>query len=838
MTIIEIYGNDCRNEVTSPRGSGNLNRNNDRTRYILPLLLLLFSIIPFKGFASIIHNCHYNSSSLLVEKEQDWDVIQIKGLGLIEETNKPALPVDYIHLLLPLGMTAESIRVRINSMEHIPGEYRIKPSSLSLDNPMGYQNSPFYQSDKPYPGIRAKIAGTGNFRGNKIAKIAVYPLSYFSKSGRIELFTDLEIELFYKPAKKMQTKQIYQTPHSEQILKKALNSIVNNDYDIPAYSYHPQITSIGRNDPSYLIITADSLRGAFQTFVNWLTRKGIKTITVSIDSILSVYSYDPISNIHDSAGALRGFLLDEYTNGMQWVLLGGDESIIPVRYGTSGNNDSTVDGQMPSDLYYSDLDGNWNVDGDNYYGESSQDSVDIYPELFVGRLLCSNSEEINNWIEKLFSYETNPGNGDFGYLTKVFWTGADEVRNAPKNIIELGSFPLYFTQDTSMLEDSYDGYTGGYDPRGSAVISKMDEHFGWFNHYGHGAPDQLTVSALHYNEAGPDRDFLVSLDSCEEYFYSPVNCRVEPGNGLDSLHNKDYYGIMYLSSCYQGAYDYEHFALFDNYCGPSIAKAFTLLPERGGMAFLGFTRSSTYISPQTLHLRFTEVLFQDSITSIGTAEAISKTLMPTHYIHLSHTLFGDPQMPIWTDIPKIMNVSFDDSIPPDSIDFQITITASGNPLKGTYVCGWKGDEVYATGFSDDYGELILSIKPETEGIMFLTATKDNFIPCLDTVYVSFDASVSEKEQSAVPLCRTSSSLCHKKVLFEFYLPDNERVQLDIFDLTGRRITRLLNKSLKNGTHRVVWNGSNSKEKHSPSGIYFFRFQYRNQTIQGKFLFLR
>ncbi|MCK4420822.1 hypothetical protein KAW48_03410, partial [candidate division WOR-3 bacterium] len=64
------------------------------------------------------------------------------------------------------------------------------------------------------------------------------------------------------------------------------------------------------------------------------------------------------------------------------------------------------------------------------------------------------------------------------------------------------------------------------------------------------------------------------------------------------------------------------------------------------------------------------------------------------------------------------------------------------------------------------------------------------------------------------------------------------VQLDIFDLTGRRITRLLNKSLKNGTHRVVWNGSNSKEKHSPNGIYFFRFQYRNHSIQGKFLFLR
>jgi hypothetical protein len=33
-------------------------------------------------------------------------------------------------------------------------------------------------------------------------------------------------------------------------------------------------------------------------------------------------------------------------------------------------------------------------------------------------------------------------------------------------------------------------------------------------------------------------------------------------------------------------------------------------------------------------------------------------------------------------------------------------------------------------------------------------------------------------------------------------------------------------------------GSGSKGSCIPKGIYFFRFQYKNQTLHGKFLFLR
>lgn len=820
-------------------------RNKKAVRIIKNICIKLLIGVPLFVTAQVRYDCHYDPGSLQFEKKNGWDFIQLKGLGLTEKLGKPILPVDYIHLLIPQGQEAESINVTINSSSTIEGNYRIKP--FLPENDSSAIDFNFYNSKEPYPGVRAEIIKTGSFAGNRIVDIKIYPIDYYPDRGEIVLFNDLTIEISCRPSIKGSVKKLYISPYTAHIVKRALKSIVDNDYDIPAYSYKaypkdytPQGKSIFTY-PTYLIITTDSLMDAFEPLIHWITKKGIKADAISVDSILKIQDYIPFYEIYDDAGIIRSFLRDAYENGTEWVLLGGDEDIIPVRYGTSENNDSTVPReQPPSDLYYSSLDGNWDVDGDELYGEPLDDSVDIYPELFVGRLPCNRTEEIINWIEKVLSYEKNPGNGNFNYLTRVFWTAADEMRNYPEYIIENGSYPSYFEHDTTMLEDS--AYTGGYFPKGSDVVDRMNLKFGWFNHHNHGSPDQLTVSARHYNEAGPDRDFLVSVDSCEAWHYDVHGgCNVEPGNGFDSLKNKDYYGIMYLASCYQGAYDQEHFNeifLFNIYSGPSMAEAFTLLPERGGPAFLGYTRYAKDVSAVVLHMNFLETLFDDSLRNLGVTETISKIKVFPHHIHLSHTLFGCPLMPVWTNLPSHLNVTFADSILPDSIDFEVIVTSSSTPVKDAYVCLWKGDEVYRTGFSGGDGTLILPIKPKTEGEMFITVTVENFIPFEDTVIVSYNASAVEDFIKSPPLCKTKSILSVGEVLFEFYIPETDRVKIDIFDLTGRRVKRLLDRKMSAGTHQVSWNEIISNEKYYINGIYFYQFNYKNQIIKGKFLLIR
>lgn len=156
-------------------------------------------------------------------------------------------------------------------------------------------------------------------------------------------------------------------------------------------------------------------------------------------------------------------------------MLAGDYTVLPIRYGTgrrsitikdSQNQDSSiyVDWPIPSDLYFSDFNGNWNVDGDSSYGEfesSEMYTMDYAPEIFVGRLLCTNRQEIANYTEKLIRYERNPGNGDYGYLQKAFYCQSDEMQENENAKTIKSAWGDIFSYSKTMQEDPgpYDSIT-------------------------------------------------------------------------------------------------------------------------------------------------------------------------------------------------------------------------------------------------------------------------------------------------------------------------------------------------------------------------------------------
>ncbi len=59
-------------------------------------------------------------------------------------------------------------------------------------------------------------------------------------------------------------------------------------------------------------------------------------------------------------------------------------------------------------MYYSCLDGNWNDDNDNNWGEIYE--TDLVPELAIGRICYNSDLEIANQIYKITSYQMSPVN--------------------------------------------------------------------------------------------------------------------------------------------------------------------------------------------------------------------------------------------------------------------------------------------------------------------------------------------------------------------------------------------------------------------------------------------
>ena len=73
----------------------------------------------------------------------------------------------------------------------------------------------------------------------------------------------------------------------------------------------------------------------------------------------------------------------------------------------------------------------------------------------------------------------------------------------------------------------------------------------------------------------------------------------------------------------------------------------------------------------------------------------------------------------------------------------------------------------------------------------------------------------------------------------FELPQASEVSLDIYDLQGRLVRRLLDESpYISGSHKQVWDGRDGDGRATSSGVYFYRFTAGDQKRVGKLTLLK
>ena len=171
---------------------------------------------------------------------------------------------------------------------------------------------------------------------------------------------------------------------------------------------------------TYLIITTEDLKSGFQNF-------RIGAIVKTLDDVESEQGGRGPEKI-------RAFIHNRYYNDSGWnltyVLLGGDADEIPVSYmwyetGLFNPGEPPQSFQIPADMYYGCLDGDFNSDNDGRWGEvtdNNGDDVDFDPEVYVGRACVSNMEEVNNFIQKTVTYASNKASQK-EYLTNILGVG-------------------------------------------------------------------------------------------------------------------------------------------------------------------------------------------------------------------------------------------------------------------------------------------------------------------------------------------------------------------------------------------------------------------------------
>jgi hypothetical protein len=355
---------------------------------------------------------HYEFSEPLITSEGDYHRITMTDAWSYGDPGEPVLPLAGVRLLLPPGEVVSEVHV-IPGQRIVLGEgYVIEPGQmqypLSHAGPRQIAEAD-YPAGSMYPGALHSDPVSGRYRGYGIANVALSPVEFEAGSGTVSYYISMDVEIITEPDPAGMSGVQTMIRHDASTLKR-LSGMVDNADDAVLYAGIERVVELSRTlDPSlaydYLIVTTDAWESYLDTYVAWRTERGQKVGVFTKEWIVLNYSGD------DTQDQIRNFIIDAYgTWTPEYVLLVGDgepsdSNGIPPR-GFYATAYGVTDSNIAADLYYCALDGNWNADGDGYYGEVGEE--DFYPELAIGRVACSASSDIANFITKTQRYSDAP----------------------------------------------------------------------------------------------------------------------------------------------------------------------------------------------------------------------------------------------------------------------------------------------------------------------------------------------------------------------------------------------------------------------------------------------
>jgi hypothetical protein len=364
-------------------------------------------------------------------------------------------------------------------------------------------------------------------------------------------------------------------------------------------------------------------------------------------------------------------------------------------------------------LYFAGLNGNWGLNGNHIYGQIA-DSADMYSDVYVGRASVYTIAQAQNFVSKVLTYEKNPPTS---YLTKmllptgILWSSYEE-RPMQDSIARMTPTPPWF--DAKLYERN-----GNLSRQ--RMIDSMNVGYGMGAWEGHGNED-----GIYYN--GGSSPYLTSTDA-------------------DGLTNGTKQGIAISIACFCGAWD-------EKPGGDCFAEH---LVNRVGGGLIGAMFNSRYGwgayvngyvpgPSERLDTTYYAKIFEAGLYKMGQVLAVDKDCwvpyadMGAQYEYTRWCLYelnllGDPELPLWTNVPANLTVNYPAVIQIGNQNVTVTVMGGGSPVNNALVCLQKGTETYAYGYTNSSGQVVLNVAPTTPGTMNITVTAKNYYPFEGTIQV-------------------------------------------------------------------------------------------------------
>jgi len=281
------------------------------------------------------------------------------------------------------------------------------------------RNLDVWERDADFPGWSVLELPYSQDRAQKLARVQLCPVQYNPVQKSLTLLESGTIELRYR------------------LLGPARAA---DRHPSTAASQAPAASS---QSYDFCIITTQYIVSTSATLADYVAHResqGFSVLVKTIESIETDYTQalrpELFESTDERADRIRAFLKDTYlASGLEYVLLighpdpddptNGADSVgdVPMKY-------AFPDGyHAPTDAYYMDMTGNWDVDGDTLYGEWEDDwhnkpgGVDFANlELHVARIpqYDTNLASLDAILQKLISYDNEFLGGTEAWRTSCF----------------------------------------------------------------------------------------------------------------------------------------------------------------------------------------------------------------------------------------------------------------------------------------------------------------------------------------------------------------------------------------------------------------------------------
>lgn len=681
------------------------------------LFLLLFLILLSAGSYSAefyYHQILQEEDQLSFETDGEYTRVSLEGGISLSEIGEPDLPWKIIRLALPP-------QTRIHEYHYdsdrriLAGSFSLKTAeSFRIDGDTGHDtlSLPIMQTDL-FPGEIIRIQSEGYLHGVHIATIAVCPFQYETRTGRLYFLHDIELTLTLIDDAYIPMTPLQQTHFSKKTRIKMLEGLVSNPEELTLWisSQSPSKSATStlnsrlnsfpphpRDDPvDLLIITLDGLL----PHVSGLEQEYFWGVIPEIVTISQINAFYWGSDIQES---IREFIKEAYLNwGISYLLLVGDHPDIPVRMAYSSDNEGNWV-HVPTDLYYSALDGYWNYDHDSEFGDSPED--DNIPLLISGRIALNDPVMISTFLSKLRQYRFSPR---LDYLNKWLYAAA------------------------ALSHDGMDTMGPTFKENMNAAFSfpAGTEFYKLYAHHGTSGGDAEITAEAFIEQLGEGYHIINHIDHGNRYF---LGMGQKTGGGglsitdVDNLDNGPYFpAIFYSFSCDVNAIDADN-----------VAKHWLANPEGGGLAFIGNTRTA-WTGQMAMDSIFFRAFINDPQTTLGEATNRLITLMPfRQYFRYIPTLTGHPLMKVWFEIPSEPRVTISPAnLRGNDNTLHVVVTDSADhPIENALVTMFSSRRKFAMDSTNSLGQAIFNINLWNEEYLIMAVTGSRLLPWVDTLMVA------------------------------------------------------------------------------------------------------